>query len=116
MRKKTINNLFDNILWFVIYLLPIILLCINYLKGNFVDLTSFFNDTFGLLDNVVSKSFIDIFGVNGVMPLFNNTWIFSLFGYYVSVYCCHLVVDFLLFIPRIAHHLLDKLGGSNNEK
>ena len=118
MRKKTINYFYDNAMWYVIYLLPLVLFIGFSIKtGQFSTLEACFN-SIGLnvfTDNVVLVSLTDIFGVGGVLPLFTSPDILIYFTYFVSVYLMHLCVDFLLFIPRMAHKWLKSFtsGGAD---
>lgn len=59
-------------------------------------------------DNVVVDGLMDIFGENGVMPFFTTKTPFIILVWFVGVYLLHLLVDFLLFIPRLAHKWLKK--------
>lgn len=118
MRKKTINHLFDNGMWYIIYLLPLLLFVgVSVRLGQFTTLQACF-ESVGL--NVINNSIIfdtlsSLFGVNGLVPLFQNTDILIYFTYFVSVYLIHLCVDFLLFIPRLSHKWLKSFtsGGAD---
>lgn len=132
MRKKTVTHVADTIFWYILYFLPIILTLIQsiglfenfgfdswqyvYDEGNILDydflhllemnLNSFYISRY----NIISSALMDIFGLNGFIPIFSNnlTSIIQYFGYFVGVYLIHLCVDFILFIPRIAHKWLNK--------
>lgn len=63
-------------------------------------------------DNLIVNTLGDIFGTGGIMPLFDNDTPFIIFAWFIGVYLLHLLVDFILFIPRIAHKWLkDCTGG-----
>lgn len=63
-------------------------------------------------DNIIVNSLADIFGTGGIMPMFDNDTPFIIFAWFIGVYLLHLLVDFLLFIPRIAHKWMkDCTGG-----
>lgn len=63
-------------------------------------------------DNIIVNSLSDIFGSGGIMPMFDNDTPFIIFAWFIGVYLLHLLVDFLLFIPRIAHKWMkDCTGG-----
>lgn len=63
-------------------------------------------------DNIIVNTLGDIFGTGGVMPLFDNDTPFIIFAWFIGVYLLHLLVDFILFIPRIAHKWMkDCTGG-----
>lgn len=118
MRKKTVKCLCDNIFWYLIYLLPLIIFAIySFQNGTFVPLTDCMSaihlDIFS--NNVIFTSLQSLFGTSGIMPLFNNADILAYLSYFVSVFIVHLAVDFLLFIPRFAMSLLDKFGGVRDD-
>lgn len=63
-------------------------------------------------DNIIVNTLGDIFGKGGVMPMFDNDTPFIIFAWFIGVYLLHLLVDFILFIPRIAHKWMkDCTGG-----
>lgn len=118
MRKKTINHLFDNAMWYIVYLLPLILFIgVSVRTGVFSSLA----DAFSLVglnvlqDSLIYTTLSSIFGVGGILPLFASTDILLYFTYFVSVYLIHLCVDFLLFIPRLSHKWLKSFtsGGAD---
>lgn len=116
MRKKTVNHLADTIFWYLIYFMPIILYLCFLIGGNFVgnqlndlSLATFFNNL-GLnfvTDNVILSALNSIFGINGVLPIFNELAPLYIFSWFISAVIIHLFVDFLLFIPRLAHKWLN---------
>lgn len=117
MRKKTLNDLIDNIFWYAIYLLPIIcMLLVTYQTGAFVSLSSALSSVgLGILtDNPILSTISGIFGASGVLPLFQSTDILVYISYFVSVFVLHLLVDFVLFIPRLCHKWMKSLYGGND--
>lgn len=115
MRKRTISNLADTIFWYLVYLLPVIgyllyLIAEPSSGTSLVSFESFFtNIGLGLVsDNVVVSTLKDIFGTGGVLPLFTTDTPFIIFGWFVCTFITHLAVDFLLFIPRLAHKWMNK--------
>lgn len=62
-------------------------------------------------DNIVVNSLAEIFGANGVMPIFSTDTPFIIFAWFICVFLIHLVVDFLLFLPRLAHKWMNEFGG-----
>ena len=118
MRKRTINCIFDNLLWYGVYLLPLLALLLVLVRtGNLITIS-------GLLQNlgieifssgVLFDTLNSIFGASGVVPLFVGTDILIYLTYFVSCVLLHLCVDFLLFIPRIADYFLNKLYGKGGE-
>lgn len=115
MRKRTLSYLLDNVYWYLLYFLPVVLFAIYLINGSNATSTLTFteflsNNSFSLIaDNIVSSTLSSIFGVGGVLPLFETDLIFTLLGWFVSVFLCHLLVDFVLFIPRLSHKWLKKL-------
>lgn len=117
MRERTQKNLFDNIFWYLIYLLPLIIwIVVSFRTGNIVSLSNAL-ETMGLKvleNNQILTNLSEIFGSNGILPLFVSTDILLYISYFICVFLIHLFVDFLLFIPRIAHKWLNKLYGGDN--
>ena len=111
MRKKTIKFVADTLFWYLLYFLPVLAFLLYIWNGTGVDLSfSTFLTTIGLdvfVDNVIIDTMVSLFGPQGVLPLFNGNTVFIIFGWYISVYLVHLTVDFLLFIPRYAHKLMN---------
>lgn len=114
MRKRTISNLADTIFWYLVYLLPVIgyllyLIAEPASGTSLVTFDSFFSNIgLGLVsDNVVVSTLKDIFGTGGILPLFTTDTPFIIFGWFVCTFITHLAVDFLLFIPRLAHKWLN---------
>lgn len=113
MRKRTINSIADTGMWYLIYLLPLLVLLVALINTPIADVWQFVeNSGFARFsDTIIFKSLSDIFGESGILPLFTgNTNVFFLYyaTYFVCVMICHLCVDFLLFIPRLAHKWLNK--------
>lgn len=117
MRIKKLKFLFDNFMWYLIYLMPLILLVINWACAGTTSLATIFNNA-GL--EIVSNNFIftglvDIFGANSsILPIFTNNDLLMYFSYFIMCMIIHIFVDVLLFIPRYCHKLLDG-EVSNNE-
>ena len=117
MRKKTIKCLFDNVMWYLIYLLPLIFAMFYWSNSGVLDIASVFTlGGFGLVaDNFVFTTLNSIFGVNGVVPLLADTGLLMYFSYFIICYICHLAVDVLLFIVRWSHGMIDSfLGGKDD--
>lgn len=116
MRKRTIANLVDSFFWLLVAILPIVLYlitCFSYKLTNATEsVTAFlpFMKSLGLIDSgLIYKSLYDLFGTGGILPLFSaeNNAILVFLSYFVSVEIVHLAVDFLLFIPRLAHKYMN---------
>lgn len=117
MREKTQKNLFDNVMWYLLYLLPIVIwVVVSFRSGQIISLTSAMH-SMGLevfADNQVYTSLSSIFATDGILPLFANSDVIIYMSYFISVFLVHLFVDFILFIPRLAHKWLNKLYGGDN--
>lgn len=110
MRKKTISHVADTIFWYLIYFLPVIFYLIFTLSlepvlTNVINFETYFASVgFGFAtDNVVVNTMISLFGVNGVLPIFSTNVPFIIFSWFICTYILHLMVDFLIFIPRLCH-------------
>lgn len=132
MRKRTIRIACDTIFWYLLYFLPIIItlcLCLGAFQGEWTSswdgdpTTAPFAFLFGnvlydfeiFYQNPVYTTLVSIFGENGVLPFFSEySVIFTYFTYFVSVYLLHLVVDFILFIPRLCHKWMNKFTQSED--
>lgn len=134
MRKRTISKVADTVFWYALYFLPIILTLLQsfrifdgmtfedwqYISNNsamtdypFMRLLGDNLEGLGFsVDNPITSSLYDIFGAfDGIMPVFSEGafgCIVGFFSWFISVYLCHLMVDFILFIPRLAHKWLKK--------
>lgn len=118
MRKKTLSCLFDNIFWYVVYLLPLLCFVIGIAQGGITGSFASVSQTlgFGIFENSpVYTALQQLFGSTGVVPLFASSDLLLLASYFISMWLVHLAVDVLLFIIRLAHHWLDSftsgLGG-----
>lgn len=110
MRKRNINHLADTLFWYILYILPVFLyvLYIFAMPSTSTSVVNFsdFLNTVGInlhSDNIVLTVLTEILGSNGILPLFANQTPLIIFSWFVSVFLCHLLVDVLLFIPRLFH-------------
>lgn len=115
MRKRNISYLADTLIWTLIYLLPILLFACSFFAYQLTssvdfDFAVFIQNNFHILDtNVIYVSLVDLFGSAGQLPLFDTTSANSVLlflTYFIICNIAHLAVDFLLFIPRLAHKFL----------
>lgn len=110
MRERTLNSIYDKVIWLLISLLPLILLAI-YSFHHEIIIADFLANT-GL--EVLSSSpiysmYFSLFADGGLIPIFaNNSLVITYFTYLTSVYLLHLVFDVVVFIPRLFHDLLSK--------
>lgn len=109
MRKKTFNHSVDTIFWYLLYLMPLIFMAINFIHNQVVSFDTFFNVLGITIDtnNIVYTSLINLFGIGGILPLFTDNGIFIYLTYFIFVFIMHLAVDFILFVPRLAHKFLN---------
>lgn len=111
MRKRTIKTLSDTIFWYGLYFLPILVLLLMSVHNPITSISSVM-DTLGLsiitTDNVIYSTLSSIFGTGGVLPFFTSPDILLYMTYFCSVLILHLLVDFILFIPRLAHKWLKR--------
>lgn len=111
MKKKTISYVADTVFWYLLYFFPVIAYLLFLIaepsSGTAViNLYEFFNSlgiNFLGTGNVFLSALNQMFGVTGILPLFNSELPFYFFVWFASTYLIHLVIDFLLFIPRLAH-------------
>ena len=139
MRKRTVTCIAKNIFWYLLYLLPWICVFVSFIFTLKVDnagvllgdsgyqLEEFFlsnaymvMENFSGSDSLVTGVLFDIFGLDGIIPIFGSSYgalgdcIFMYFGYFVGIYLIHLCVDFLLFIPRLAHKWMNSLTSTED--
>lgn len=129
MRKRSVNHIADTIFWYVVYMLPLILTIIqsigifggmtfdgwltisdayNMLDFDFMTLLTCNLEALGVdFNGVVSTTLESLFGDGGILPMVTDATIFGFGEWFVCTLLVHLCVDFVLFIPRIAHKWLD---------
>lgn len=104
MKKiKAIYPLADSLFWMLIMLVPLIAFIV--FKQDF----SANLQMFGINDsNIIYNTLDDLFGSSGIFPLFSaNSPYLLYFTYLIVIELMHLFVDFLVFIPRLAHKWFD---------
>lgn len=117
MRKRSIECFFDNIQWYFLYMLPLLVFVI-LLFNNHTDVTLstvMSNYNFDIVQNTLISSIENIFGADGLYALFTSNDLLIYCCYFVSVTLCHVVVDILLLIPRICHRLINHGFGGKHE-
>lgn len=123
MRKKTIAYGIDKLMWYIVYLFPVLLLLLACICTPLADVISTANSSafvtdFGNTD--IYKALNDVFGANGLVPLLSGetgNLILSYATYLVIILIVHLAVDFLAFVPKFAHKMFDRLlGGARNDE
>lgn len=112
MRKKTISCFFDILFWALVYGLPIIVLIISAYNKDIVSFSSVLSSIgVDCTDNIVYTTLVGVFGTGGSFPMFANNSIFEFATYFILANILHLVVDVLVFIPRLCHEFMDKPFG-----
>lgn len=120
MRKRNVSYLIDKLFWTFICVLPFLIWLIVIARtGQLSSLIDVMTDShlIPLMNNSIYTTLSDVFGASGVVPLVQNADILLYFSYFICITLIHLLVDFLLFIPRIAMNWLDnlyKIGGQND--
>lgn len=113
MRKKTILYFVDTVFWWTVYAIPVILLFIgssNSLGEGTLLGDIFRNFFYFVTNNPIHTALIGLFGDNGVLPFFGQySYIYVILTWFVATNLCHIAVDVLLFIPRMAHKFIDIL-------
>lgn len=116
MRKRNLMCLFDTIFWYIIYALPF-LSWLLMLWGGGVNAPPAFSSWIDDMD-VTFSSFIfinlkSVFGSSGILPLFDDSILYC-FNWFISCVIIHIMVDVLLFIPRLSHNWLEKFTSGRN--
>lgn len=111
MRKRNFMFYCDTLFWYIVYMLPVIVLLLSiYRTGEIVSLSSALTDlgiTF-VQENIVFDTISSVFGTGGVFPIFSNPDVLLFLTYFCYMIIIHLVVDVIVFIPRLAHKWIDK--------
>lgn len=110
MRERNIKKILDNIFWYLLYALPIILICFNWFRGNTISIADAFS-TLGIniiIDNPIFDVLVKTFGVDGFLPVFQNNSMIEFLSYFILLVIVHVFVDVVLYIPRFCHKILDK--------
>ena len=102
MRQKSVNFIFDKIMWYLLYFLPILVMIFSSIHGTPLTII----DTMTQLgvtpstSNVIYTSLVTIFGTGGVLELFSSTGIFLYLTYFVSCYVCHFIHNLIINIVK----------------
>lgn len=109
MKSKTLEKYLDRLFWFILLILPLLILLVTnrWTESSFISVLSQFNIN---NTNIIYSVLNDIFGSNGILPFVNTveTSVVLLYlSYMVLIELVHIVVDVILFLPRIAVKLLD---------
>ena len=102
-------------MWYLLYCLPILayLILLFCSSGNPVS----FSDSFSLLgfdslsSSTIYSTVSSIIGPEGVLPMFSSPGMLLFVCYFCNVWLIRLLVEFVVFIPKLAHSWLDRLYG-----
>ena len=112
MTKKKISKIFDKAFWGFIMMLPLLVYLVYIIKnGSTYSLESVFTDFgFGIdTTNVIFTTLSSLLiGSGSAIAGFTGNGIVLYITYISLVELIHLIVDCLLYIPRIAMKFLDK--------
>lgn len=114
MRERTIKSINDKLIWFVIYMIPILLYVVVSHHNALLSYTEFLNTTgLNILSTgVIYDTFNSLFGASGILPMFSeSSFILHYMTYMVSITLIHITFDVIVFIPRLFHTFMDKLDG-----
>lgn len=110
MRTKTVEMVIDRVFWALVLILPMLayLIISHHGSTDFITVLSQFNvdDT-----SVIYTTLVSIFGTGGYLALFDTTTVNPILLYMVfffAVEVVHVIIDVLLFIPKITVEILDK--------
>lgn len=118
MRKKTLNYTLDKILWFIIYIFPLL----GYLLSLFnlteyatvlnSSATVFFNEVLGLFNLPFIETIFEWFNANmsDYLAFPVNSWICSYISYFFTMQFLHIILDIILFMFKWLQKILDKVG------
>lgn len=110
MRTKTIETLIDRLFWALVLILPMVAYVIINHHGS-TDFISVLNQFYINDTNVIYTALVEMFGTGGYLPFIDTTSTNPLILYMAYFFCVelvHIVVDVLLFVPRICVKMLDK--------
>lgn len=70
-------------------------------------------------DNPIYSAFYAIISEDGIIPIFKQgnsglVPIIAFMAWFVGTYLMHLLVDFILFIPRLCHKFMNKFTRSED--
>ena len=111
MRKRNVAYIVDKLFWVTIAVLPIAILLLSWFRLGTTEITlaSVLAD-FGVSSNNVIYTTLDglLGGSGAIFEMFTSSGILLYFTYFVGIELLHLLVDFLLFLPRWAQKLIHK--------
>lgn len=116
MRERTLKSLFDKVMWYCIYLFPIIayvalLFTFQFNGSNDYVTFDLFMGQLGFDYGPIYDVMLNLFSDGGIVPMMDEGGFLSYANYLVFVTILHVVFDTVVFIPRWFHNFLDKLEG-----
>lgn len=119
IRKKTLCDITDFIIWNAIGLLPIlyaIITCViatnnSVVYRSFADSVLEFTSSITIESNTLYWVLHNIFGVSTFGINLNCEPLLKCIAFFGTVKLIHLVLDFILFIPTLITKFMSRLGG-----
>lgn len=114
MRERTLKSLFDKIMWYGVYLFPLIayvalLFSFQYNgTGSYIPFEEFMLDL-GFGYGAIYDVFVSLFSDGGIFPMMEFGGMLAYANYLVFVTILHVIFDVIVFIPRLFHNFLDSL-------
>lgn len=112
MERSKIDLIADKVFWGIIYILPIVCLCMLFWQNPASASISIVMQNLGLgivNDNVILTALQNLIGSNGYIPVFTSNDFLIYLTYYFFVMTAHFIVDLLFILIKWAHNLLDKV-------
>lgn len=118
MRKRTIKNMASTIFWYILYFLPVLVSIIYVFKtsgfffsaegDNFISIPYLIDilgdNSLHINEGIIYESLMALFSIaDGVLPLMVGDIWASYLSWFVGMYLCHIAVDIILFVPKLAH-------------
>lgn len=118
-KSSRFSKRLDSLFWWIVKIVPLVMFLFyiyGYYRSGNTDASS--NEFFSLIqnycmisfDSVVFNTFFTIFGPDGAFPLFMSVRnpLLVYLSYIVIIDILHIMVDVLVFIPRLAHKWIGK--------
>ena len=92
MRKRNFMYYCDTLFWYIVYMLPVIVMLLAIFRtGTIVSMSYVFTEmnlSF-VADNIVFNTINDVFGVGGTLPIFQSSDIILFLTYFVDMIILH---------------------------
>lgn len=111
--KKKVIKIADTVFWYLLYFFPVVAYLFFIFAEpssgtHLVSLTDFFA-SLGIdffVDNIILTALNQMFGPAGILPFFGDIAPLYFVAWYGCMLLVHLMVDFLIFIPKLCHKWL----------